>query len=107
MFKHVTQVLARVPFLLPVLAAVKFLASFGSPFLFVSFHVPFNLTTSSSNMTEKDPNHSSPPSLRKDGLEQEEVENEPSTITEVDPTIEKRITRKYDLHVIPWLFGIW
>lgn len=26
---------------------------------------------------------------------------------EIDPTLEKRITRKCDLHIIPWLFGIW
>lgn len=68
-------------------------------------------------MTEKDLNHSSPPSLRKDVLEQETVDNEPSTVmekaliiesqNEIDPVIEKRVTRKYDLHIIPWLFGIW
>lgn len=25
----------------------------------------------------------------------------------VDPDIERQITRKFDLHIIPWLFGIW
>lgn len=26
---------------------------------------------------------------------------------EIDPIIEARITRKFDLRIIPWLFGIW
>jgi hypothetical protein len=26
---------------------------------------------------------------------------------EVDPVIDKRVTRKFDLHILPWLFGIW
>lgn len=26
---------------------------------------------------------------------------------DIDPAIEKRVTRKFDLHIIPWLFGIW
>ena len=26
---------------------------------------------------------------------------------EIDPVIEKRVTRKCDIHIIPWLFGIW
>jgi hypothetical protein len=26
---------------------------------------------------------------------------------EIDPTDEKRITRKFDLHIIPWLFFMW
>ncbi len=26
---------------------------------------------------------------------------------EIDPEIEKRVTRKCDRHIIPWLFGIW
>lgn len=25
----------------------------------------------------------------------------------IDPVIEKRITRKFDKHVVPWLFGLW
>ncbi|KAL9617523.1 MAG: hypothetical protein Q9160_007681 [Pyrenula sp. 1 TL-2023] len=26
---------------------------------------------------------------------------------EIDPIVDRRITRKFDLHIIPWLFGIW
>jgi hypothetical protein len=26
---------------------------------------------------------------------------------EIDPLIDKRVTRKFDLHILPWLFGIW
>lgn len=29
------------------------------------------------------------------------------TVLELDPTIDKRLNRKFDLHVIPFLFGIW
>jgi hypothetical protein len=25
----------------------------------------------------------------------------------IDPAIDARVTRKCDLHIIPWLFGIW
>lgn len=25
----------------------------------------------------------------------------------IDPAVEKRITRKFDTHVVPWLFGLW
>ncbi|KAG7046537.1 MFS general substrate transporter [Colletotrichum scovillei] len=26
---------------------------------------------------------------------------------EIDPTLSKRLDRKFDVHIIPWLFGIW
>ncbi len=26
---------------------------------------------------------------------------------EIDPAMDKRLTRLFDLHIIPWLFGIW
>lgn len=29
------------------------------------------------------------------------------TRLDLDPTINRRINRKFDLHVIPFLFGIW
>lgn len=25
----------------------------------------------------------------------------------IDPDIDKRLTRKFDKHVVPWLFGLW
>ncbi len=25
----------------------------------------------------------------------------------IDPVLDKKVTRKCDLHIIPWLFGIW
>ena len=25
----------------------------------------------------------------------------------IDPAMDKILTRKFDLHIIPWLFGIW
>lgn len=27
--------------------------------------------------------------------------------TELDPLLDKRLDRKFDLHIIPWIFGIW
>lgn len=27
--------------------------------------------------------------------------------TEIDPTLEKRIRRKLDLHILPWIFVLW
>lgn len=29
------------------------------------------------------------------------------THTEIDRQLDKRIDRKFDLHIMPWLFGIW
>lgn len=26
---------------------------------------------------------------------------------ELDPHLDKKLDRKFDLHIIPWLFGIW
>ena len=30
-----------------------------------------------------------------------------SQIAQLDPAMDKRLTRKFDMHIIPWLFGIW
>lgn len=27
--------------------------------------------------------------------------------TEIDVQLDKRLDRKFDLHIMPWLFGIW
>lgn len=37
----------------------------------------------------------------------DEIKQEAAVIIEHDDNIEKRITRKFDLHIIPWIFGIW
>ena len=26
---------------------------------------------------------------------------------QIDPVVDRRVTRKFDLHILPWLFGIW
>lgn len=26
---------------------------------------------------------------------------------EIDPVVDRRVTRKFDTHIIPWLFAIW
>ena len=25
----------------------------------------------------------------------------------IDPQLDKRLNRKFDVHILPWLFGIW
>lgn len=32
---------------------------------------------------------------------------EQQVMPEIDAEIERRVTRKFDLHIVPWLFGIW
>lgn len=39
--------------------------------------------------------------------ERDEVKTDNSHILESDPKIEARILRKCDIHILPWLFGIW
>jgi hypothetical protein len=29
------------------------------------------------------------------------------TTTEIDPQLDKRLNKKLDRHIMPWLFGIW
>jgi hypothetical protein len=37
----------------------------------------------------------------------EEVGTDSEGQYELDPVIDKRVTRKFDVHIVPWLFGIW
>lgn len=32
---------------------------------------------------------------------------EQQVMPDIDPESDRRITRKFDLHIVPWLFGIW
>lgn len=32
---------------------------------------------------------------------------EQQAMPEIDSEIDRRVTRKFDLHIMPWLFGIW
>ena len=34
-------------------------------------------------------------------------EEEPYQQLEIDPAVDRRITRKFDTHIVPWLFGLW
>lgn len=46
----------------------------------------------------------------KDSLEKPDVERIEKAITAdlpVDPQLDRRVNRKFDLHILPWLFGIW
>jgi len=27
--------------------------------------------------------------------------------TQISPELDKRITKKFDRHIVPWLFGLW
>ncbi|KAL2053359.1 hypothetical protein ABVK25_006353 [Lepraria finkii] len=41
-------------------------------------------------------------------LKEKELPNElPYEAIETDPALDRRITRKFDTHVVPWLFGLW
>ena len=66
---------------------------------------------------EKHDSTSSPASSQKDTLQHDEVVQKPTSAIEkaqilearheIDPTLDRRVTRKCDFHIIPWLFGIW
>ena len=41
-------------------------------------------------------------------LKEKELPHElPYEAIEIDPALDRRITRKFDTHVVPWLFGLW
>lgn len=46
-------------------------------------------------------------SIKTNQVEHIEASAANHTHSEIDPTDEKRITRKFDLHIIPWLFFMW
>ena len=35
------------------------------------------------------------------------VETTKPGAVDVDPTLDRAITRKFDTHLVPWLFGLW
>ena len=37
----------------------------------------------------------------------QEIEGVAFETAEIDPSVDRRITRKFDTHVVPWLFGLW
>ena len=37
----------------------------------------------------------------------ESPKGEEAELTELDPALDLRLTRKFDLHIVPWLFGLW
>ena len=54
---------------------------------------------------------SSIPDIRdEDSLEKPYVEQVEPTYTElldIDPALDRAITRTFDKHIVPWLFGLW
>jgi hypothetical protein len=49
----------------------------------------------------------SPRSLSKDEDMHVEKTATAESQYEIDPDIDRRVTRKFDLHILPFLFGIW
>ena len=53
---------------------------------------------------------SSSPSDKYDDDVESHIEKTETAVTtqyDIDPAEERRVTRKFDLRIIPWLFGIW
>ena len=42
-----------------------------------------------------------------DDKHHEDVGEDPYQQLDVDPILDRRVTRKFDTHVVPWLFGLW
>lgn len=40
-------------------------------------------------------------------MEYDQKESSGDEAFEEDLELEKRLNRKFDLHIVPWLFGIW
>ena len=66
-------------------------------------------------MAEKIERQPSPSSSHTDvasnrGVQQQQVDKSPPYAEaqyEIDPELNKKVVRKCDLHIIPWLFAIW
>lgn len=37
----------------------------------------------------------------------ENTQLERQEVPDIDHALDRRITRKFDLHIVPWLFGLW
>ena len=48
-----------------------------------------------------------PPPLEKDKQTLEDITAVDYTLPEIDPALDRAITRKFDTHLLPWLFGLW
>lgn len=38
---------------------------------------------------------------------EDKQQEEAYQVVEIDPALDKRITRKFDINIVPWLFGMW
>ena len=43
--------------------------------------------------------------IRKDPLE--DSKHDHTELADIDPALDRRLTRKFDSHIVPWLFGLW
>ncbi len=58
-------------------------------------------------MTTQPQNDDFPVSEKMDISHVEALRKEQSLQLEIDAETDRRLNRKIDLHIIPWLFGIW
>jgi len=35
------------------------------------------------------------------------ISDDDAELTDIDPALDRRLTRKFDVHIVPWLFGLW
>ncbi len=35
------------------------------------------------------------------------VDDDEAELADIDPALDRRLTRKFDFHIVPWLFGLW
>lgn len=35
------------------------------------------------------------------------INDDEEELADIDPALDRRLTRKFDLHIVPWLFGLW
>ena len=45
--------------------------------------------------------------IEKSLVEEERSVNATSELVQIDASLDKAITRKFDTHIVPWLFGLW
>ena len=49
-----------------------------------------------------------PPDVKEKGLTHlEDTDSSDLETIDIDPALDRAITRKFDLHIVPWLFGLW
>ena len=55
----------------------------------------------------KKPDHRIAGFKEEEGLAKSSVGKGEADEVEIDPLLDRTITRKFDRHIVPWLFGLW